>query len=35
MMLMTGRKDDATLRFYERAGFDCHGKQAFIARPPH
>ena len=35
VMLMTGRKDDATLRFYERAGFDRHGKQAFIARPPH
>ena len=34
VMLMTGRKDDATLRFYESAGFDRHDKQAFIARPP-
>lgn len=33
VMLMTGRKDEATLRFYESAGFDRHGKQAFIARP--
>ena len=31
---MTGRKDEATLRFYEGAGFDRHGKQAFVARPP-
>ena len=34
VMLMTGRKDEATLRFYEGAGFDRHGKQAFVARPP-
>lgn len=34
VMLMTGRKDEATLRFYEGAGFDRQGKQAFIARPP-
>ncbi|OAK60853.1 GCN5 family acetyltransferase [Variovorax paradoxus] len=33
VMLMTGRKDEATLRFYEGAGFDRHGKQAFVARP--
>jgi GNAT superfamily N-acetyltransferase len=33
VMLQTGRKDDATLRFYEGLGFDRHGKQAFIARP--
>jgi GNAT superfamily N-acetyltransferase len=32
-MLMTGRKDEATMRFYESAGFDRHGKQAFIAKP--
>lgn len=32
VMLMTGRKDEATLRFYEAAGFDRHGKQAFIAK---
>lgn len=34
VMLMTGRKDPATLRFYESAGFDRHEKQAFIAKPP-
>jgi GNAT superfamily N-acetyltransferase len=33
VMLLTGRKDDATLRFYERAGFDRHDKQAFVAKP--
>jgi GNAT superfamily N-acetyltransferase len=33
VMLMTGRKDVATLRFYESAGFDRNGKQAFIAKP--
>lgn len=33
VMLMTGRKDEATLEFYESAGFDRQGKQAFIARP--
>lgn len=33
VMLLTGRKDEATLRFYEGAGFDRHGKQAFVARP--
>jgi GNAT superfamily N-acetyltransferase len=33
VMLLTGRKDEATFRFYERAGFDRHGKQAFIAKP--
>jgi GNAT superfamily N-acetyltransferase len=33
VMLLTGRKDEATLRFYERAGFDRDGKQAFIAKP--
>ena len=32
VMLMTGRKDDATFRFYESAGFDPHDKQAFIAK---
>ncbi len=34
VMLMTGRRDEATLRFYEAAGFDRHDKQAFVARPP-
>ena len=33
VMLMTGRKDEATLRFYKSAGFDAEGKQAFIAKP--
>jgi GNAT superfamily N-acetyltransferase len=34
VMLMTGRLDDATFRFYESAGFSRIGKQAFIARCP-
>lgn len=34
VMLMTGRKDEKTLRFYEQSGFERHGKQAFVARPP-
>ena len=34
VMLMTGRKDENTLRFYEQSGFERHGKQAFVARPP-
>lgn len=33
VMLMTGRKDESTLRFYEKAGVDRHGKQAFVAKP--
>ncbi len=33
VMLLTGRKDDATLRFYEGAGFSRDGKTGFIARP--
>lgn len=33
VMLMTGRKDEATLRFYQSAGFDPKGKQAFVAKP--
>jgi GNAT superfamily N-acetyltransferase len=33
VMLLTGRKDEATFGFYERAGFDRHGKQAFVAKP--
>mgnify|MGYP000920874587 CR=1 FL=1 len=33
-MLMTGSKDESTLRFYANAGFDGHDKQAFVARPP-
>jgi len=35
VMLMTGRKDEATLRFYESAGFDRYAKQAFIAKAPN
>lgn len=34
VMLMSGRKDEATFRFYESAGFNRHDKQAFIAKPP-
>ena len=33
VMLLTGRRDEATLRFYEQAGFDRHDKQAFVAKP--
>ena len=33
VMLLTGRKDDATLRFYEGCGFSRQGKTGFIARP--
>lgn len=32
IMLMTSRKDDATLRFYARAGFNAGDKTAFIMR---
>lgn len=34
VMLMTGRKDEGTLRFYRRAGFMDGAKTAFIAYPP-
>ncbi len=34
VMLLTGRKDDATRKFYEAAGFDAHEKQGFVAKPP-
>lgn len=34
VMLLTGRREPATLRFYESLGFDPHGKQAFLAKPP-
>jgi GNAT superfamily N-acetyltransferase len=33
VMLLTGRKDEATLRFYERAGFKLGVKTGFIAHP--
>ena len=32
VMLLTGRKDEATCRFYESVGFDRNGK-AFVAKP--
>ena len=32
VMLMTGKKDEATLRFYERAGFNRGEKTAFLVR---
>jgi GNAT superfamily N-acetyltransferase len=32
VMLLTGRKDEAVLRFYESAGFDGAEKRAFIAK---
>lgn len=34
VMLMTGRKDAATLGFYESAGFDGQAKRAFMAKNP-
>ena len=30
IMLLTGSKEEATLRFYERAGYNCKDKTAFI-----
>ena len=33
VMLLTGRKDEATYRFYESVGFDRYAKQAFLAKP--
>lgn len=33
VMLLTGRKNEATFRFYEAAGFDRNAKQAFLAKP--
>ena len=34
VMLMTGRKDESILRFYESAGFRRGEKTALLARPP-
>ena len=34
VMLLTGRKNEETYRFYESAGFDRNAKQAFLAKPP-
>jgi ribosomal protein S18 acetylase RimI-like enzyme len=33
VMLMTGRLDEGTFGFYEKAGFKRHQKEAFIAKP--
>ncbi len=33
VMLLTSRKDEATLRFYEQAGFESGVKTGFVARP--
>lgn len=33
VMLLTGRKDEATFQFYESAGFNRNDKQAFTAKP--
>jgi GNAT superfamily N-acetyltransferase len=33
VMLLTGRKEEATLRFYQRAGFVAGDKTGFVARP--
>lgn len=33
VMLLTGRKDPATLRFYEKAGFRSGVKEGFVATP--
>jgi len=33
VMLMSGRKEEAVMRFYKSAGFNVDEKQAFIARP--
>jgi GNAT superfamily N-acetyltransferase len=32
IMLMTGRKEESTLRFYEKAGFNRHDKTGFVIR---
>jgi len=33
VMLLTGRRNESTYRFYESAGFDRNAKQAFLAKP--
>jgi len=33
VMLLTGRINESTFLFYESAGFDRKGKQAFVAKP--
>lgn len=34
VMLLTGKKDEATARFYESAGFDGDEKRGFVAKMP-
>lgn len=34
VLLLTGRQDAATWRFYEGSGFSRQGKTGFVARPP-
>jgi GNAT superfamily N-acetyltransferase len=34
VMLLTGRKDEGTLRFYRQAGFEAGIKTGFVAHPP-
>jgi len=34
VMLLTGKKDEATLRFYESASFVADEKWGFVAKPP-
>jgi GNAT superfamily N-acetyltransferase len=34
VMLMTGRSNERTLQFYEKAGFIRGVKTGFVARPP-
>ncbi len=33
VMLMTGRRDEGTFSFYEKAGFKRNEKEAFVAKP--
>lgn len=33
IMLLTGRKDEGTYKFYESVGFNRNAKQAFLAKP--
>jgi GNAT superfamily N-acetyltransferase len=33
VMLLTGRTDEATLRFYQKAGFEAGVKTGFVAKP--
>lgn len=34
VILLSGRKDEGTFRFYESVGFDRHSKQGFLAKAP-